>query len=238
MLCGIARAEAPPCVVPDATVAATLLDRWNTTLKTQHPDRVTRLFTADASVLGFASPIARANYMAIRDYYLYFLQFEPQVSPGARALQTGCNFLIDQGTYTLTLKNRATGDVEKREARYRFIYEFTHGEWRIAQHIDMLLPGTLAGAFAVPPPSTPRVALVDSTTGTAVAGFVKREPPSVAPASRLNGPPVRGSRQGSEAEDAPQPKPQRRSQQRPSHSALRDQKAGEPAGFYLESLER
>jgi hypothetical protein len=155
------------------------MDRWNSALKTQHPDRVTRLFATDGALLGFASPLARTRYMPIRDYYLYFLQFEPQVKVGNRTLDIGCDFLIDAGTYTWSLKSRVTGQVEMREARYRIIYEFVGGAWRIAQLDETLVGGMTVAGFAVPPQLTPRVAVVDGATGTAVAAFVKRADPGV-----------------------------------------------------------
>ncbi len=176
-------ARAAGCTIPEPTMAQDLFDGWNTALKTQHPDRVTRLFAADGALLGFASPVARANYMPIRDYYLYFLQFEPKARVTDRHVETGCNFLIDHGTYVWTLKSRTTGVTETREARYRFIYELSGDQWRIAQHVDVLTSATTVAGFAVPPPLTPRVAIIDGATGAAVAGFVKRIEPPVLPAT-------------------------------------------------------
>lgn len=163
------------CVVPTAATANDLSSRWVTALKTRHPDRVTRLFASDGALLGFASPVGRASYASIREYYLYFLQFEPQLKFGQHELEGGCNFFIDTGTYTWTLKTKS-GDVQTRDARYRFIYEFSAGQWRIAQHVDALQPGTGDQAFAVPAPAPARVAR-RSENGTAVAGYLKRRSP-------------------------------------------------------------
>jgi hypothetical protein len=174
IVAGSGQVRADACTVPDAALASELMERWNGALKTQHPDRVTRLFATDGALLGFASPVARASYMPIRDYYLYFLQFEPQVKVSHRQLETGCNFLIDAGSYAWTLKSRATGAVETREARYRFTYEFVGGAWRIAQLDETLVGAPTVAGFAVPPPLTPRVVFLDGASGTAVAGFLKR----------------------------------------------------------------
>ncbi len=198
------RAVAAGCTVPEPAMAQDLFDDWNAALKTQHPDRVTRLFAADGALLGFASPVARAGYMPIRDYFLYFLQFEPKARVTDRKVETGCNFLIDHGTYVWTLKSRTTGATETREARYRFIYELSGGQWRIAQHVDALAGTAVIAGFAVPPPLTPRVAIVDGSTGAAVAGFVKRiepAPPQSAPA-RLQGPATKPSSR--ESDDTPE----------------------------------
>jgi hypothetical protein len=178
LLLSIASAQAAPCIFPDRQVAQHLLERWNSTLKSQHPDRVTRLFTADATMLGIGSPITRANYMSIRNYFVYFLQFEPQVAAAQQSLEFGCNFLVDHGSYVVTLKNRTSGELEKRDVRYSIMYEYVQDDWRIAQFIEALADGTLTAAFAVPPPTVPRAAATD-VAGPAVAGFIKRAEPGV-----------------------------------------------------------
>ncbi len=169
--------RAGDCTVPEAATAATLFDDWSAALKTQHPDRITRLFTTDGAFRGFASPIARSGYMPIRDYFLYFLQFEPKARVTTRLVDTGCNFLVDQGSYTWTLKSRTTGAIETREARYHFIYEMSGGKWRISQYVDELATGALVAVFAVPPPLVPRSPITVAAGGSAVAGFVHRVTP-------------------------------------------------------------
>ncbi len=182
-------AEPSRCAVPDAALATTLFEGWNAALKTQHPDRVTRLFETDGGFLGFASPIARTGYMPIRDYFLYFLQYEPKAQVTERHVETGCNFLVDQGTYVWSLKSRSTGAVETHEARYRFIYELSGGQWRIAQFVDTLAGSEPVPGFAVPAPTSPRVAVINAANGTAVAGYVRRgRDASLVIPSRLNGP--------------------------------------------------
>jgi hypothetical protein len=166
-----------PPTVPEAATAATLFDDWSAALKTQHPDRITRLFANDGAFRGFASPIARSGYMPIRDYFLYFLQFEPKAQVTTRSVETGCNFLIDQGSYVWTLKSRTTGAIETREARYYFIYEMSGGRWRISQYVDELAASAQVAAFAVPPPLVPRSPIVVAVGGSAVAGFVQRVEP-------------------------------------------------------------
>jgi hypothetical protein len=170
--------SASGCSVPEPEVAASLFDDWNAALKTQHPDRMTRLFANDGALRGFASPISRNGYMPIRDYFLYFLQFEPKARVTARSVETGCNFLIDQGNYVWTLKSRTTGAIETREARFHFIYEMSGGRWRISQFVDDLVGGTQVAGFSVPPPLVPRVAIIVGPAGTAVAGFVRRGSPA------------------------------------------------------------
>ena len=173
------------CQVPTAAAVAAMIDQLNAALRTQHPDRVTELFAQDAEVLGFASAVPRNRYAGIREYYLYFLQFEPQIRVTSRQIQTGCNFAIDAGTYVWTLKSNATATVEQREARYSFVYAFSDGDWQIAQYSDALVTANAAdAAFAVPPPSGVRTAVAPQAkaapaakTVPAVAGFVRRSGP-------------------------------------------------------------
>jgi len=168
------------CVVPTQETAKELMARWNAALKTQHPDRVTRLFATDGDLLGFASPVVRASYMTIRDYYLYFVQFEPQVQVTSSHVEAGCNYLIESGTYTWLLKSKSTGVTETRDARFRFIYELMGGQWKVSQYVDALAAETDAdSSFAVPPPSAPRLAAGIRGVAPAVAGFLKRAEPAV-----------------------------------------------------------
>lgn len=233
-----AKADASGCAVPEPVLAIELFDGWNAALKSQHPDRVTRLFENDGALLGFASPIARTGYMPIRDYFLYFLQFEPKAHVTDRHVETGCNFLIDNGTYVWTLKSRTTGSVETHAARYRFIYELNRGDWRIAQYVDTLADAASVTGFAVPAPIVPRIAAVDAASGTAVAGFVKRNEGEAAPApaSRLNGPPAKPASAPANSDFGTEPplaaKPKSRPAKRPAAEGL-------PAEtFGLDSLSR
>jgi uncharacterized protein (TIGR02246 family) len=178
----MAAVSATSCTMPTDATAPELMERWQKALQTRHPDRVTRLFTADGALLGFASPVARASYTAIRDYYLYFLQFEPQFKVTGQKIESGCNYLIDEGTYTWTLKAKYSGAVETREASYRFIYEFTSGQWRIAHYVEALILPVREVRFVVPPTnqtghSLNRQVAAARVPGTAVAGYLKRHEP-------------------------------------------------------------
>ena len=63
------------CQIADDATATSLMDQWAEAIKTEHPDRITRLFAPDASMEGFASPVTRTTYATIREYYLYYFQF-------------------------------------------------------------------------------------------------------------------------------------------------------------------
>ena len=183
LLAGPAHAVETPadtsCAKPSDELAPALMERWNAALKTKHPDRLTQLFTKDGSLRGFASPVDRHTYASVREYYLYFLQFDPRAAVTDRKVETGCGYVIDTGSYVWSLKAKPTAAVETREAKYRFVYELVDGDWRIAEHGDRLTAGQTTSAFVVPAPSIARgpvsSIVTGSVPGTAVAGFVKRK---------------------------------------------------------------
>ena len=144
-------------------------------LQTRHPDRVTRLFASDGALQGFASPVARKDYASMREYFLYFLQFEPQIKFEERHVDAGCNYLIDAGSYTWTLKPKDGSEAETVPARYRMVYEYDDGSWRIVEFIEEVTGvASDVSSFAVPDPQTPRAPVALAPKTPAVAGFLKR----------------------------------------------------------------
>ncbi len=181
MNCSAATPEliAPVCAAATEATVSMLSDRFNTALQTRHPDRMSRLYAADAAFKGFASSVPRTEYATVRAYFLYFLQFEPVAKFEERQIEFGCNFLVDAGNLTWTLKASELAQPQKLPVRYRIIYEYNGSDWQIAEHIEEL---TIANAdevgFTVPDPQSPRVpvavAPVLAPVVPAVAGFLKR----------------------------------------------------------------
>ena len=146
------------CQTANETTAIDLANRFIAKLQTRHPDQMTRLFASDGSLLGIASPSQRTDYAAVRAYFLYFLQYEPQLKFLDRQTETGCNFLIASGNYTWSLKLKNTTQPEIFPARYRTVYEYENGDWRIAEHIEVLSASDAdASAFEIPDVQRPRV---------------------------------------------------------------------------------
>lgn len=163
------------CAPADDATAAGLMEQWTLAIKSQHPDHVARLFAPDATLLGFASPSARANYAQIRAYYLYYFQFSPQVKLEDRQLQIGCNYMIQTGNYAWSLKSKKSVERDIQPARYRIVFEHSATGWQFAEHVEELTgPHAASDAYFVPEPQEPRVAIITSKTGAAVAGFLKR----------------------------------------------------------------
>jgi hypothetical protein len=168
----------PACAASTEATASMLSDRFNAALQTRHPDRVSRLYAPDGALQGFASPVARSEYATLREYFLYFLQFEPIAKFEDRQVDLGCNFIIDSGNLTWTLKTGELAQPQKLPTRYRIVYEHNGSDWHIAEHIEEL---TIANAddagFIVPDPQPPRAPVAITPivpTAPAVAGFLKR----------------------------------------------------------------
>lgn len=163
------------CVAVTDETATTLAERFSAALQTRHPDRTTRLYASDGALQGFASPVARADYASIREYYLYFLQFEPQLTVVDRTVEHGCNYLVDTGNHIWSLKPVDQAEIQKVPGRYRIVYEHNGNEWQIAEHLEELtLANPVDGSFAVPDPQPTRTTVATSASAPAVAGFLKR----------------------------------------------------------------
>ena len=167
------------CQTADDTTADTLRDQWVVAIQSQHPDHITRLYASDGAMQGFASPVARGSYASIREYYLYYFQFAPQVRLEEHLVETGCNFLIETGNYSWQVRSATGRGARSLAARYRFVYEFADGRWQIGEHIEELtVPEAEEVAFAVPDPQTTRSPIIASPEGPAVAGYLVRTDPA------------------------------------------------------------
>jgi hypothetical protein len=120
----------------------------------------------------------RTNYAEIRDYFLYFLQYEPTITYNTRQIETGCNFAVDVGTYSWTLKPRNSASTEQYTipARYRMTLEKTGTNWQISELIEELNDVDVAriNALFALPELQPMRAAGNAAPSPAVAGFIKR----------------------------------------------------------------
>lgn len=119
-----------------------LFDQWNASLKTGNPDTVTANYSNDAVLLPTVSNKPRTNHAEIRDYFVHFLQKQPEGKIDSRTIKLGCNTATDMGVYTFKLKD---GDATKYvQARYTFQYEFENGKWLIEHHHSSAMPEKIA----------------------------------------------------------------------------------------------
>lgn len=121
---------------------AALFDQWNSSLKTGNPDSVTANYSDDAVLLPTVSNKPRTNHAEIRDYFVHFLQKQPQGTIDSRIIKLGCNTASDMGIYTFKLKD---GNASKNvQARYTFQYVFENGKWVIEHHHSSAMPEKVA----------------------------------------------------------------------------------------------
>nr|WP_260590720.1 nuclear transport factor 2 family protein [Variovorax sp. DXTD-1] len=98
-----------------------LFDRWNDSLRTLDPDKVTANYAPDGVLL----PTVSNN---------------PRGTIDKRIIRIGCNVAQDVGTYTFKFK-----DGTSVHARYTYVYELVNGQWLIAHHHSSAMPEAVAG---------------------------------------------------------------------------------------------
>jgi uncharacterized protein (TIGR02246 family) len=125
--------------VTQAQVSA-LFDRWNDSLRTLDPDKVTANYAPDGVLLPTVSNNPRSTPAEIRDYFVKFLKGEPRGTIDKRIIRIGCNVAQDVGTYTFKFK-----DGTSVHARYTYVYELVNGQWLIAHHHSSAMPESVAG---------------------------------------------------------------------------------------------
>jgi uncharacterized protein (TIGR02246 family) len=119
---------------------AALFDRWNAALASGDPYRVADLYAPDAVLLPTVSAKIRTNRAEIVDYFRHFLESEPVGRIQDRFIEfLGRNAAVDTGLYQFTLTNK-DGSKRTVNARYTFVYERRHGQWRIINHHSSAVP--------------------------------------------------------------------------------------------------
>lgn len=152
------------CAVVTADEIAALFDRWNATVATAHPDKMTRLYAPDATLLPANGTAPRTGYAAIRDYFVYALQGQPRAEVVSRAIRAGCDMATDTGVQTVSTGVKGTpGAVETEKQRYTLVYRRFGGNWLIEHHHASKLADGDDAARAAKPIRLP-----------VVAGYVRR----------------------------------------------------------------
>ncbi|MHA6894552.1 SgcJ/EcaC family oxidoreductase [Ralstonia pseudosolanacearum] len=128
-------AAAASCTPTTDQQIAALFDRWNDTLRTGDPDKVTANYATDGVLLPTVSNTPRTTPVAIRDYFVKFLKGKPQGTIDSRVIKIGCNIAQDIGTYTFKY-----ADGNAVHARYTYVYEWQNGQWLIAHHHSSAMP--------------------------------------------------------------------------------------------------
>jgi uncharacterized protein (TIGR02246 family) len=119
---------------------AALFDRWNASLAAHDADKVTANYAPDAVLLPTVSNRPRIDSVGIKDYFVHFLERNPQGTIDSRTIRIGCNTASDVGTYTFKMSGKIPGTTEVVKARYSFIYELRDGKWVIVHHHSSAMP--------------------------------------------------------------------------------------------------
>ncbi|MBB3746711.1 uncharacterized protein (TIGR02246 family) [Rhizobium sp. BK591] len=130
-----AAAETAACAPTSEAEIAKLFDRWNTSLATLSPQEVAKNYSEDSVLLATLSNKPRLTPAERIDYFEHFLANEPKGHVDSRDIKIGCNWAVDLGTYTFTMK-----DGSKVPARYTYTYEFKDGNWLITSHHSSMMP--------------------------------------------------------------------------------------------------
>ncbi|PDT34604.1 DUF4440 domain-containing protein [Rhizobium sp. M10] len=128
-------AETATCAPVSEEQVAKLFDRWNASLATLNPQEVAKNYSADSVLLATLANKPRLTQEERIDYFKHFLEKSPQGHIDSRTIKTGCNWAVDTGTYTFTMK-----DGSKVPARYTYTYEFKGGNWLITSHHSSMMP--------------------------------------------------------------------------------------------------
>ena len=191
---GCASATAPierrtdTCVQATADDIAGLYDRWNTTVTTAHPDKMTRLYASDATLLPANGAAPRTGYAAIRDYFVYMLQVQPRAEIVSRTIRTGCDMAIDTGVQIVSTQHKGhAGTPETEQQRYTLIYRRLGSTWLIEHHHASKLADGDDVPKVTKPARLPAVAsYVRRATEVQRSPMPRPTPPAVPPASTFS----------------------------------------------------
>jgi uncharacterized protein (TIGR02246 family) len=123
---------------------AQLFDRWNGSLQTGDPNKVTLNYARNAILLPTVSNQVRRNHKEIQDYFVTFLQKQPVGTINYRSIRLYCGVAIDSGTYTFRLTTN--GQTQEVPARYTFVYNKVGNQWLIAEHHSSAMPEPVSSA--------------------------------------------------------------------------------------------
>lgn len=117
---------------------AALFDRWNASLATGQPKAVVANYDAESILLPTLSNKPRLTAAEKEDYFVHFLENQPQGRIDQRHIQIGCNTALDAGLYTFTFAKNG----QSASGRYSYTYRWNGKEWLITHHHSSLMPET------------------------------------------------------------------------------------------------
>jgi uncharacterized protein (TIGR02246 family) len=151
-LSSFAEAKSMSCAAVTTKQIEGLFDRWNTSLATLDPAKVTANYASDAVLLPTVSNTPRTDSASIKEYFVHFLESHPQGKIDTRTVKVGCNTASDVGTYTFTLDGKTPGEKQIVKARYSYVYTYRDGKWLIAHHHSSAMPEPITPVTATAAP--------------------------------------------------------------------------------------
>jgi uncharacterized protein (TIGR02246 family) len=148
----LAHAKSVSCAAVTTKQIEGLFDRWNASLATLDPAKVTANYASDAVLLPTVSNTPRTDSASIQDYFVHFLEAHPQGKIDTRTVKIGCNMASDVGTYTFTLAGKTPGETQIVKARYSYVYVYRDKKWLIAHHHSSAMPEPTTPATATAAP--------------------------------------------------------------------------------------
>ena len=135
------------CYTTSVADVRQLFTRWNDSLLTLDPAKVTADYSDDAVLLPTVSNKPRTTPAEIQDYFVHFLEKKPQGEINKSHVKIGCNKAYDVGVYTFALTGK-DGVVQHVRARYSFVYEYKNGQWLISHHHSSAMPEAIETKIA------------------------------------------------------------------------------------------
>ncbi|TFV93868.1 DUF4440 domain-containing protein [Oxalobacteraceae bacterium OM1] len=133
---GAQTARTEECKATSEPEIAALFDRWNQSLQTGDPHKVTANYAERATLLATVANQPRLTTAEREDYFRKFLVDRPSGVINSRRIYLGCNSAVDAGVYTFTFAR--TGAVV--EARYTYTYDWDGKQWLITSHHSSAMP--------------------------------------------------------------------------------------------------
>lgn len=127
-----------------------LFHLWNDALATGDAETVANRYSKNPCLLPTVSDVPRTDHDSIKDYFVAFLQKEPQGEILESYVTTGPDWCMDDGIYEFTMG--ATGD--KVKARYSFVYAKEGDEWKIVHHHSSQMPEEVVAKASIEELST------------------------------------------------------------------------------------
>ena len=137
------KVTAEVCYTTSAAEVRGLFSRWNNSLQTLDPAKVTANYSEEAVLWPTVANKPRTTHAEIQDYFVHFLEKKPHGEINKSHVKIGCNKAYDVGVYTFALTGK-DGVVQHVRARYSFVYEYKDGQWLISHHHSSAMPEVMS----------------------------------------------------------------------------------------------